>query len=90
MENLSRVLDGCEDSPACDGERRKSLLRIKIAETLLLGFVRRLASKVPEHARVPALTPLSAESLGIRALRSLRLGTSIGLMGTMTPRVDLN
>ena len=40
VEHLSRVLDRCEDSPAGGRERSsKSLLRIEIAETLLLQML---------------------------------------------------
>ena len=40
VEHLSCVLDRCEDSPAVGGERSsKSLLGIKIAETLLLQML---------------------------------------------------
>ena len=56
---------------------------------LALNSCTEVGVKSPEHALVPALTLLSAESLGIRALRSLRLGTSMGLMGALTPRFDL-
>ena len=45
---------------------------------------------IPEHALMPALTRLSADSLGERALRSLRLGSFMDLMGALTPCFDLN